>query len=106
MLTGGSEWTLEDTIELKNINVSYPQVSIDMSYLSDLMDHLQDRSHTIVSPTGAAPSIVKSGIVPSPSTLMSIKKSLTEIELNKKKNVIKQRHVVQLDWVNRIEFPS
>ena len=40
MLTGGSEWTLEDTIELKNINVSHPQVSIDMSYLTDLIDTL------------------------------------------------------------------
>ena len=39
-VAGGSEWTLEDTIELKNINVSYPQVSIDMSYLTGLIDNL------------------------------------------------------------------
>ena len=100
-VAGGSEWTLEDTIELKNINVSYPQVSIDMSYLTGLIDNLNmQHHHTLVSPTGNTPAVVTSGLVPSPSTLQSIKKSLTEIELNRKRNVIKQRHVVQLDWVS------
>ena len=101
--SGGSEWALEDTIELKNINVSYPQVSIDMSYLSDLVDNLNHnmtQHQTLISPTGSTPAVVASGLVPSPSTLQSIKKSLTEMELNRKKNVVKQRHVVQLDWVS------
>ena len=65
--SGGSEWALEDTIELKNINVSYPQVSIDMSYLSDLVDNLNHnmtQHQTLISPTGSTPAVVASGLVP------------------------------------------
>ena len=32
-MTGGSEWTLEDTIELKNISIPDPKTEIDLSLI-------------------------------------------------------------------------
>ena len=89
--TGGSDWKLEDTIELRDIDVSQPQVSFDLSYLSDLVDSMY--------PDNDPGSATAPTLIPSPSTLQSIKKSLTEVELNRRREAVKQRHVVQLDWV-------
>ena len=77
--TGGSDWKLEDTIELRDIDVSQPQVSFDLSYLSDLVDSMYPDSDP---GSATAPTLI-----PSPSTLQSIKKSLTEVELNRRRGI-------------------
>ena len=90
---GGSEWTLEDTIELKNISLPELKSDIDLSVIFN-----NDRSPTDpYGPTGSV-NYGRTLTIPSPSTIKSVKKSLSELE--NKKQVLKQKHLVQLDWVS------
>ena len=41
-LTGGSEWTLEDTIELKNISIPDRKTEIDLSLIYNNERNLND----------------------------------------------------------------
>ena len=38
-LSGGSEWNLEDTIELKNISIPDPQNEIDLNFIFPAEQH-------------------------------------------------------------------
>ncbi|ELU10253.1 hypothetical protein CAPTEDRAFT_201231 [Capitella teleta] len=93
--SGGSEWTLEDTIELKNISIPEPRADIDLSLIYDNDSHMED-DQVIVSPTLSTPAVVKTMPVPSPSTIRSVKQALSERETQP----LSQRHLVQLDWVS------
>ena len=52
----------------------------------------------LVSPTLSTPAITKTMAIPSPSTIQSIKRNLCV--QNQRSNVLKQKHLVQLDWVS------
>ena len=52
-----------------------------------------------LSPTRSTPAIVRSTVsVPSPSTISSIKRSMSMRDTHA--NVLKQKHLVQMDWVS------
>lgn len=53
----------------------------------------------LVSPTQATPAITKTVPIPSPSTIQSIKRSMAS-QKDVGSNVLKQKHLVQLDWVS------
>ncbi len=93
---------LEDTIELKNISLPEVKTEVDttMIYNNDLL-HLDDEdaeSAILISPTLSTPAIVKTVPIPSPTTIHSVKKTLNTKE--NMANVLKQKHLVQLDWVS------
>ncbi|XP_037932594.1 dmX-like protein 1 [Teleopsis dalmanni] len=115
--SGGSEWVLEDTIYLKNINL--PRINIDygidLSYLYDnrlikKRHRLNQVLHTLThddtrvanSEDTTSESSIKSptGLlaVPSFSTLQSLKKNIAE---NGNTCPLTQKHLVQLDWVSK-----
>ena len=52
----------------------------------------------LISPTLSTPAITKSVPIPSPTTIQTIKRNLTTNE--HASNVLKQKHLVQLDWVS------
>ena len=100
LLAGGSEWTLEDTIQLKNINLPEIKCNIDLSVIYN-NDHNSDDEgdgYVLISPTMATPAIVKNVPIPSNATIQSVKKTLnTRVDHS---NVLKQKHLVLLDWVS------
>ena len=51
-----------------------------------------------LSPTLSTPAIVRSAVIPSPSTISSIKRSMSMRDTHA--DVLKQKHLVQLDWVS------
>lgn len=107
--TGGTEWSLEDIIHLKNIHL--PRISIDrhldLSYLYDsktlkkkqrINEVLHAFSNDERQNLSAEPNIKSTLLaVPSFSTLQSLRKSITEMG-----NIcpLTQKHIVQLDWVS------
>lgn len=99
--SGGSEWALEDTIELKNIHIPDPKLDIDLSLIYD-NDHPAEGSsdgpqQMIVSPTLSTPAIVRTVPVPSPSTVRSVRQLLGGRPAAPSP---RQHHLVQLDWVS------
>lgn len=115
--TGGSEWVLEDTINLKNIYL--PRINIDhgidLSYLHDnrvlqkkqrLNQVLQNFTHDENRGSRSGENTPELGVktasgllaVPSFSTLQSLRKSIAE---NGNTCPLTQKHLVQLDWVSK-----
>ncbi|XP_063708500.1 dmX-like protein 2 isoform X2 [Culicoides brevitarsis] len=104
--TGGSEWVLEDTINLKNIHL--PQIDINsridyshfqnnkkmlnkqlveqIFHFENVKDNTYERSENALIG------------VPSFSTLQSLRKSISE---HGNTCPITQKHLVQLDWVSK-----
>ncbi|PVD19781.1 hypothetical protein C0Q70_20272 [Pomacea canaliculata] len=107
--TGGSEWVLEDTIELKDIKIPDPQVEIELSQVMltqqifppGLSLHNTPFSDIPgLTPTlSSAPmvSMPRTKSVPSLSTIQSVRKSIAE--QGNKLGLLKQKCLVQLDWV-------
>ena len=117
--TGGTEWILEDTIHLKNINLPRFPIDhfLDFSYICDSKyiekkhrlnkvlntlveverqtsnDYVQAYADNITE-VNTTPELLA---VPSFSTIESLKKSITE-----KGNIcpLTQKHLVLLDWVS------
>ncbi|CAH1797131.1 unnamed protein product [Owenia fusiformis] len=83
--TGGSEWTLEDTIDLKHTLIPDPHEEISMPGLAPGL-HSE----------GA--TIPKSMSIPSLSSAQSVRRSI--IEKGNIYGLLKQKHLVQLDWVS------
>lgn len=115
--TGGSEWILEDTINLKNVHL--PKINIDphldLSYLHDnrmlqkkqkltqviqTLTHDESRSprNGEITPDGLPKPGSSLLAVPSFSTLQSLRKSIIE---NGNTCPLTQKHLVQLDWVSK-----
>ncbi|XP_055901191.1 dmX-like protein 2 isoform X3 [Biomphalaria glabrata] len=93
--TGGSEWIQEDTIELNNIKIPDPKHEIDMLTLNSLdSPQLIDLDHSTVQ----AAFLTRTKSVPSLSTIMSVRKSISEA--GNKKGLLRQKCLVQLDWVS------
>ncbi|XP_023930909.1 dmX-like protein 2 [Lingula anatina] len=104
--TGGSEWTLEDTIQLNNIPIPDPKTEIDLSYINDVekrLSHINSNEDFTKLSLGLAPSQSHSSLtrimsIPSLSTINSVKRSIGE--KGNKAGILKQKHLVQLDWVS------
>lgn len=98
-IAGGSEWTLEDTIQLKNISIPEAKTNIDLSVIYNNEHHSDEEDgYMLISPTMTTPAIVKNVPIPSNATIQSVKKSLS-IRADHS-NVLKQKHLVLLDWVS------
>lgn len=100
--TGGSEWTLEDTIQLRNVVISDPKVDLDLSLIFDadlcVEANLQSPPGSLVSPTTMTPAVVRTVPVPSSATVKSVRRYL-----NAKSGStvpIHPKHLVHLDWVS------
>lgn len=101
--TGGSEWLLEDTIELKNISVpeNNPEIDLDCIYTPNSPPHLEvkeDETPIGLSPSASIVNLNRMVHVPSMSTIYSVKKTLSE--QSKNHGVLQQKHLVQLAWVS------
>ncbi|KAK7475120.1 hypothetical protein BaRGS_00033612 [Batillaria attramentaria] len=109
--TGGSDWVLEDTIELKNIKIPDPKAEIEISQvlltqpnlppgLSVHSNPFADLTSTpdLSSSTASLTSMTRTKSVPSLSTIQSVRKSITE--QGNKLGLLKQKCLVQLDWVS------
>lgn len=99
--TGGSEWSLEDTIELNNISIPDPKAEIDLNLImspeNTTLPVFRIGEDSSMSPsTSLAMSRTKS--VPSLSTIHSVRKSIAEY--GNKTGILVQKHLVQLDWVS------
>nr|KAG5690689.1 hypothetical protein BaRGS_013475 [Batillaria attramentaria] len=101
--TGGSDWVLEDTIELKNIKIPDPKAEIEISQvlltqpnlppgLSVHSNPFADLTSTpdLSSSTASLTSMTRTKSVPSLSTIQS----------GNKLGLLKQKCLVQLDWVS------
>ncbi len=96
---GGSEWTLEDTIQLKNMTSAGLKANLDLVCIYG-REHL---AYLDLQPAAATPSnagmLAKSTVaVPSLVTVQSVKRQLSSDKL--RLDVLQQRHLVQLDWVS------
>lgn len=103
--SGGSEWLLEDTIELKNISLPENNPEIDLSCIyspnSPPSAHLEvkdDENTKPISPSASLVNMNRLTHVPSMSTIYSVKKTLSEQQ--NKQSVLQQKQLVQLDWVS------
>uniref|UniRef100_T1IMB2 RAVE complex protein Rav1 C-terminal domain-containing protein n=1 Tax=Strigamia maritima TaxID=126957 RepID=T1IMB2_STRMM len=87
--TGGSEWILEDTIQLKNISLPEIKMDLDLSFLQDksLLEKKKKQSLDNLSLIA----------VPSFSTLYTLRKAIAE---QGNQCILTQKHLVQLDWVS------
>ncbi|XP_069136751.1 dmX-like protein 2 [Argopecten irradians] len=102
--TGGSEWTLEDTIELKNISIPDPKAEIDLNFIftsdnpSPRSSHYDDDSPGTLSPSSSLVNMTRTKSVPSLSTIFTVRKCIAEH--GNKTGMLQQKHLVQLDWVS------
>ncbi|XP_056021522.1 dmX-like protein 2 isoform X2 [Ostrea edulis] len=102
--TGGSEWVLEDTIELKNVTIPDPKAEIDMECIFSpagiKSPRLTEESETPkgMSPSASLVNISKTVSIPSLSTICSVRKSIAEH--GNMAGILHQKHLVQLDWVS------
>ncbi|XP_041373660.1 dmX-like protein 2 isoform X2 [Gigantopelta aegis] len=99
--TGGSEWVLEDTIELKNIKIPDPRSEIEISlphiYNPDNACPRIDENKSI-SPSSSIVNLTRTKSVPSLSTIHTVKKSIEE--QGNKQGLLTQKCLVQLDWIS------
>ena len=89
-ISGGSQWTLEDTIELKHISLPECKTDIDMSviYNTDTTERTTGSERTgytanteeLLGATTSTPAIVCAVSVPSPSTIETVKRTLTNAD--------------------------
>ncbi|XP_064608806.1 dmX-like protein 2 isoform X2 [Liolophura sinensis] len=93
--TGGSEWTLEDTIELKNISIPDPGAEIDLSMITPTEPERPPPTDNRLSFT---PKVSRTKSIPSLSTIQSVRRSINE--QGNKTGALVQKHLVQLDWVS------
>ncbi|VDI15900.1 Hypothetical predicted protein [Mytilus galloprovincialis] len=103
--TGGSEWLLEDTIELKNINVpeNNPEIDLDCIYTpnsppSNTLEITEEDKNKGMSPSASLVNMNRLTHVPSMSTIFSVKKTLSAQCDNH--GILQQKQLVQLDWVS------
>ena len=105
IITGGSQWTLEDTIELKNIDIPDLKVEIDLSLifnneLSGINGVDLSSPSSRLSPSGASiPSIVRTTSVPSVATVQSVRRHLSTKNTSTAPQ-LRLRHLIHLDWVS------
>nr|XP_022328939.1 dmX-like protein 2 isoform X8 [Crassostrea virginica] len=102
--TGGSEWVLEDTVELKNVTIPDPKAEIDMDCIFSPAGAKSPRfSEEMETPKGMSPSsslvnISRAVSIPSLSTICSVRKSIAEH--GNTTGILHQKQLVQLDWVS------
>ncbi|RWS14486.1 dmX-like protein 2, partial [Dinothrombium tinctorium] len=106
--TGGSEWTLEDTIRLRNIPLPETDIgmSIDLAPLIDTSMRNRKTADTLMMrltniedhhDNKGANNIQRLLSVPSYTTMQSLKKIISE---QGNQFTLTQKSVVQLDWVS------
>ncbi|XP_071118494.1 dmX-like protein 2 isoform X1 [Haliotis cracherodii] len=95
--TGGSEWVLEDTIELKNIKIPDPKAEIDLAQIFN-PDGSASKPVGGLSPSSSFANIPRTKSVPSLSTIHTVRKSIAE--QGNKLGLLMQKCLVQLDWVS------
>lgn len=97
---------MEETIELKNINIPDPEEEIDLNMIFS-PNGIQSFKLTIdsdssprsgMSPSSSLVNITRTKSIPSLSTIHSVRKSISEH--GNRVGVLIQKHLVQLDWVS------
>lgn len=100
--TGGSEWSLEDTIELNNISIPDPKAEIDLNLIMSpeniSLPVFRIGEESSISQSSSLANISRTKSVPSLSTIHSVRKSIAEY--GNKTGILVQKHLVQLDWVS------
>ncbi|KAK7072832.1 DmX-like protein 1 [Halocaridina rubra] len=111
--TGGSKWILEDKFDLKDVVMNPGDCSgdYDITYLSKVAHgrstnrltsalSQEDLHHEYTAEHASADalhSISSQLLVPSPSTLLSLRNN----KFDKRGVSVKQKHPVQIDWVSK-----
>ncbi|ESO86706.1 hypothetical protein LOTGIDRAFT_235301 [Lottia gigantea] len=96
--TGGSEWVLEDTIELKNIKIPDPKSEIDLDLILNPDKNRRDSTPGGISPSSSIVNMTRTKSVPSLCTIQTVRKSIAE--QGNRLGVLQQKSLVQLDWVS------
>ncbi|KAK6180445.1 hypothetical protein SNE40_012599 [Patella caerulea] len=98
--TGGSEWILEDTIELRNIKIPDPKAEIDLSMIFSPDGGLgpREESRGGISPSSSFANMTRTKSVPSLCTIQTVRRSIAEH--GNRLGVLRQKSLVQLDWVS------
>ena len=94
---GGSEWTLEDTIELKNICIANVKTDLDLAAIFG-GDHHSSHDEHLMSSTKSTPAITRTS-VPSATTIQCVRRSLSTQQSIDNAQLLRQEQLVHLDWV-------
>lgn len=103
-IAGGSEWILEDTVELKNVTIPDPKAEIDMDCIFSpagiKSPRFTEESDTPkgMSPSSSLVNITRAVSIPSLSTICSVRRSIAEH--GNMAGILHQKQLVQLDWVS------
>ena len=95
---GGSEWTLEDTIELKNICIANVKTDLDLAAIFGVDPHASHHDEHLMSSTKSTPAITRTS-VPSATTIQCVRRSLSTQQSIDNAQLLRQEQLVHLDWV-------
>lgn len=101
--TGGSEWMLEDTINLRNISLPLPKLSLNIESLVDASERNKRTADAILQKLSTDESsnerlpLQRLLSVPSYATLQTLRQAIIE---KGNQDLLTPKSIVQLDWVS------
>ncbi|GIY08077.1 dmX-like protein 1 [Caerostris extrusa] len=102
--TGGSEWMLEDTINLRNVSLPLPKLSLNLETLVDASQRNKRTADTLFYKNCPLMNLLMIACllqrllsVPSYATLQTLRQAITE---KGNQDLLTPKSLVQLDWVS------
>ncbi|GFS56699.1 dmX-like protein 1 [Nephila pilipes] len=101
--TGGSEWMLEDTINLRNVSLPVPKLSLNLESLVDASQRNKRTADTLLQKLSTDETVnerlplQRLLSVPSYATLQTLRQAIIE---KGNQDLLTPKSLVQLDWVS------
>ena len=101
--TGGSEWVLEDTINLRNISLPLPKLSLNLETLFDTSQRNKRTADTLLQKLSNDETVnerlplQRLLSVPSYATLQTLRQAISE---KGNQDLLAPKSIVHLDWVS------
>ncbi|GFY48442.1 dmX-like protein 2 [Trichonephila inaurata madagascariensis] len=101
--TGGSEWMLEDTINLRNVSLPIPKLSLNLESLVDASQRNKRTADTLLQKLSTDETanerlpLQRLLSVPSYATLQTLRQAIIE---KGNQDLLTPKSIVQLDWVS------
>ncbi|XP_055931190.1 dmX-like protein 2 isoform X2 [Argiope bruennichi] len=101
--TGGSEWMMEDTINLRNVSLPVPKLSLNLESLVDASQRNKRTADTLLQKLSTDETanerlpLQRLLSVPSYATLQTLRQAITE---KGNQDLLAPKSLVQLDWVS------
>lgn len=101
--TGGSEWVLEDTINLRNISLPLPKLSLNFQTLFDASERHKRTADTLMQKLSTEETVnerlplQRLLSVPSYATLQTLRQAISE---KGNQDLLTPKSIVHLDWVS------